>query len=1223
MASSYNRQPITFSMSGNYSDPALLTQAEFKGISIQKNYVTADAQTFVDAENVYTDEHGVLVSRAPFKFYDGEGYIVDEWHFGHFGLRLHRLPYEENGKSYFVFLLRCYTDDTISGTHKNHEIYDKYVWQIDADALGDDFVPKVTCAQIEEKVFIWFAGIDFLAFNTTGVKKDGKRYFYFEDAVKYLYFPVCKLIINGIESDLETKNFLTETYRRRHQYSALSSVDFNKYIGKRMSVNMTDTSVSKYLYDVTVQENQDKLMIYPYSSVDNDCYIDIVQTSNATVVLKYYTSTNSIQISFDGRYFRPVPAIDNILGNPLLTRDGFYLVAFTTTGVAKCKLVAQETTDFVDMSEVLVWEEEAYAKKAGISELTIDDTFIPSGYFETIDNYVYAFRRTEYVVALRGPTEEKLHDVVYAEWLAGTENKYTYFFAGFDIYENHKYGSDDVNLFFHYTALPESLVDGPLIIIANPPISLAYNGSKLSGINMSPVFVLHPRYVANDGTLSGFRYSRITHFDYSSIPNKNTAMFGALSKIESSAYTHYNVTWACNTEDNPGEMNDVLQSVTIVPEISADQPGHLVKSSEVCIPGRSKYFKLYENNLITDRYFLAGDDVVALPDNGELGPLVTDADRILLNGDNLLLALETDELFTFDRYIHRLTDDGLSLSASGITSGALISCKAEIFDTSEFLDEDAEQYYIEKLRVVENEFVVSEGKITQGQFIRLVSKTETYPQTPKGWKVNDDWPWTDIPKPVYITTNGFEPWKIGDTLPTGKITIYGVVNIKRKIEPLSIGANGVWYNVDGMLWTSQLSTDVMLELDEYMNAELDGNTYKVDVNIDVPDFHAIMHENYFVFTSAETGRHLLEVTSKRRDEEKLFDTEGTDLLLYMPKINEQKFSGEITNLHPLSDTDLGIFTENDIWHISMITNDDGSVTYSSPIKSKLPVGCRKGDDVVTALDGQALIFPTARGIAALAPQDFIATTEKTLTYLSDNISGMYDEFYTNSQIGIKTYKYWVLFYRYLGNEILFIDTRSGGWWKFTTPYPICSLTVDSRLRVMMQLNSDTESLLGVSYLFIDKESGPYIDDVVSGFKSEIAEGVVKDTSPIISWHFTSQRLHFNQINNYKAIKGITLNLKGDDTLSARLITKAYRDLLHPEKTNDMSIAVNEIRTFAKRLNILRVANFQYTLANKTDDEANYRYENDLESEFELNTEPPTQLMLDALTIKYEVKERIK
>ena len=1247
MTNTFNRQPITFSAPSG-SGQSIFAHTEFKGISVQKNYVTADPSTFVDAENVYTDEHGVLVSRAPFKFYDGEGYIVDEWRFGRIGLRLHRLLYHISGESaeqvtdiadipeeelFFVFVIRCYTHETISGTYQNNTTRSHYIWQMPVSALGWDFVPKVTCVQIEEKVFIWFAGIDFLAFNTTGVKKDGKRYFYFEDAVKYLYFPICKLVVNGIESDLETRNFLTETYRRRHQYSVASSVDFNKYIGKRMSVNMTDASVSKYLYDVTVQENQDELMIYPYSAVDNDCYVDIVQTSEATVVLKYYETTSSMQISFDGKYFRPVPGINNILGNPLLTRDGFYIVAFTTTGVAKCKLVAQETTDFVDMSDVLIWKVDAYARNDAndLKTQTADSSFIPIGYFETIDNFVYMFRRPELY-------NGHLKDFIYGEWLRGADGRRV-FWVPADFCDD--VNKNDFKLTFYYLA---GLDTGPTIGVAAKKIGLWHDNRM--DYHEACLCILQSNVDGADWKLLPILYSLRHGTDESDYvtgefvgEHKNTDLRLTFNKNEAGKL-YYHIEHAYPLYYRPSKIfpDETYFDNFLIYEVSDKRVSAFTYYLNEC-DNPSKYFKIYDNTLITERYISVKGEISSLPDNGELNSLIDDKDRVLRNNDNLFLALETDNLFVLDTIIHKV-DDTMQPIAGRILSEDIISTA------------DNEYYRVEKLGVVDNAFVVISGEIKQGQFIRLVSTTKTYPQTPEGWTVRDDWPWTDIPKPVYITTNGFEPWKIGDVLPTGPIMIYGVVNIKRKIEPLSIGANGVWYNVDGMLWTSQQSTDVALELDEYVNAELDDDTYKVDVNIDVPDFHAIMNENYFVFTTVKTGHHLLEVTSTRRDEEKLFSKDGADLLLYLPKSNEQKFSNEITNLHPLSDTELGIFTENDIWYITMVTNDDGTVAYSSPIKSKLPLGCRKGDGVITALDGQAIIFPTSRGIAALAPQDFIATTEKTLTYLSDTISGMYDEFYANSvmnletrvksQIAITTYKYWIFFYKYLDREILFVDTRTGGWWRYTTPYPIHSIIVGSRLRIIMQLDTNPAlhrekvSLLGVSYLFTDKENGLiYEDDVTFGFHSGTTEEVIdhntwvgdstrtvtKNPMSMIPWHFTSQRMHFNQINNYKAIKGITLNLKGVDTLKAKLWTKAYRDLLHPEKIDAISIPVNEMRTFTKRLNIVRVANFQYTFENDVAANLDYYYERDLDPSTEL--EPPHQLVLDALTIKYEVKERIR
>ena len=486
--------------------------------------------------------------------------------------------------------------------------------------------------------------------------------------------------------------------------------------------------------------------------------------------------------------------------------------------------------------------------------------------------------------------------------------------------------------------------------------------------------------------------------------------------------------------------------------------------------------------------------------------------------------------------------------------------------------------------------------------------------------------------------------------------MYGVTNIFKRVQPISIDSTGVWYNIDGTLWTSQVSSDAALELDEYVNSTIqnvvdeDGNVVSrvriVDMNTAVPDAHAVMNEHYFAYV--DKGKNLLEVTQAKRDENKLFSDEGTDLFLYMPKRNEQQFANKMTALHPLSDTEMGIFTEKDVWYISTTTLSDGTVAYTKPIKSKIPAGLRDGSDVITALDGQALIFPTPRGLVALAPQDFVATTEKTLTYLSDAIQAKYHDFYNNGVmsamlipeefeyaykpfIRIATYKYWILMHKYLDREILALDTRNGTWWVWTTPYPIRSIMVGSRLHILQQIDFSpiTEEyaivspmkeapLMGISYIWADLEVDDvsYWDSTVTGAINGLAtlvhendhvgdRRILHQASPTINWYFTSQRLHFDQINNYKAIKGINMSIKGDDTMSAKLSTKVFRNLYHPEQSDVMEIKVNDLRTFVKRLNLMHVIDFQFQI------------ENDAEADTQ------HQFRLNSLSVKYEVKERVR
>ena len=96
---------------------------------------------------------------------------------------------------------------------------------------------------------------------------------------------------------------------------------------------------------------------------------------------------------------------------------------------------------------------------------------------------------------------------------------------------------------------------------------------------------------------------------------------------------------------------------------------------------------------------------------------------------------------------------------------------------------------------------------------------------------------------------------------------------------------------------------------------------------------------------------------------------------------------------------------------------------------------------------------------------------------------------------------------------------------------------------------------------LDEYGDKYYDDVIentlSGSYEVIYENqflgnrtLVKYATPIINWYFVSQRLHLNQINNYKAIYGINVNVTGTNNIIAKLSTKIYREGYHPEKSGN-------------------------------------------------------------------------
>lgn len=1234
MARTIKRQPFTVSTNAkDYTKSYIFGQTQFNGLYDGENDITVDQQTFADTENVYVDEKGVFTSRNPFKFNDGEAHIIEQWSFSTYKLRMYRIYDSEQ----FIFVLRCVS----------HNVEDEMQWVVPENELGWDFVPKTTCVQIEDKIFVWFAGVDFVAFNTSRMK--------FEDATKYLYCPIHKQIVNGLESDLETKNFLTDTYRKRYLYSSISSVDFNALQGKQMRVNLNSEftqNTSKHLYDITVGANQEQLLLYPYSPIGSSYHIDIVQTPNALVILRYDKVSRSIAISYDGRYFTTIQSLDGIVGEPLLTRDGLWVVAFTKTGLAKYKLAAQDSEDFSG-DEISDWIVEPYPPVINSNIYNYSYT----GYFETIDQFAYVcYDATE--------------DLGYL--FMSAPHGASGIFSGYRELSG-LYG-DDIKIYYRYIAPTE-----------NAP-------------NLGPAIGIFARHRTEQYFLD------IHFFDFDEDEFSSDKLVAVLlsKELPSSTYIGETDIYISVPNDIENNIYDVIIAYglhdTVTSEVTdymsrrkvtRNTPAVILKEDVSMYsglnPASSFKIKADTSTILTDKYLYSDGILQSLPD------IDTDRQDIIRNTDILTLHLtdeKTNSVYMYQGKIHKVTlSDGVPfLSKDTIHSGDIVVYVSNLAATSEYdylvpeLLPGNEQpqdtilaysnlYYIEKLATIVEDGVYKyvgiiddDNGISTGELIRLrayIPDNEKlfrlpighpgnlymrdiglcpreYPDVESDWE--PDWEPTDWPTypPIYPTVNAETGmiesrfWQEGDALPTGGILLYGVANLEGKVRPLSADDTGIWYNINGTLWTSYLDETISLELDEYVNAI----GFSPKMNSVVPDKYAVLNEHYFSFV--HNGKNLLEVTQTKRDDDALLSNDGTDLLLYLPKRNEQYFANKITALHPLSNTEIGVFTNDDVWYIRTSALNDGIIAYTKPIKSNIPIGLRDGSDVITAFDGQALIFPARRGLVALAPQDFVATTEKTLSYLSDAIQAKYLDFYESGvqstlylsdapddmckpYIHICTHKYWLMLYKYLDREILLLDTRTNSWWTWTTPYPILSISADKDIEVLMRIDflpsMNTQSLSGVSFVYTSDDN--YKDDIIEGtlngsyssvYDNEYIKTprqILQRASSMIDWHFTSQKLHFDQINNYKAVKGITLNLKGNDTTKVKMTTRAFRDLYHPEKDDVVAITINELRTFIKRFNLMHVLAFQYTIENDTDIDMQYPFR------------------LNALSIKYEVKERVR
>ena len=284
----------------------------------------------------------------------------------------------------------------------------------------------------------------------------------------------------------------------------------------------------------------------------------------------------------------------------------------------------------------------------------------------------------------------------------------------------------------------------------------------------------------------------------------------------------------------------------------------------------------------------------------------------------------------------------------------------------------------------------------------------------------------------------------------------------------------------------------------------------------------------------------------------LVDDDGV-FKLYLPYENRHEFDGDITNIQPINTTSVSVFLNNSLYYVDQV---DNAYTVT---KSKLTFGLSKHGDVITSYEGDRVFFCTDRGFVALSYQDFVASTDQTITVLSDFIHDEMNE-YCKEPVKLFKYDFWIILYKTNSSKSFVFDTRNGSWW------PIDSNKIIQKVfkfKKKLYLLSDKVYLLDTShtdyYDFDDKETS-------------------------IEWYATSQKLHLSAINYYKHIVNITLSSITDNVneLTFNLDIINYRRDVDVAKTQQLRYNVKTIRTFVKRLNYSKVTEFQYTLSSDND-----------------------------------------
>lgn len=455
--------------------------------------------------------------------------------------------------------------------------------------------------------------------------------------------------------------------------------------------------------------------------------------------------------------------------------------------------------------------------------------------------------------------------------------------------------------------------------------------------------------------------------------------------------------------------------------------------------------------------------------------------------------------------------------------------------------------------------------------------------------------------------------------------------------PLFGDDTGIYGIAGGTLLTSDPpSGDLQLFLDVLHNGTSNKKT---------PSFEESLVEYHFIYDGL-TFSSLYSTITKRDDEQ--------NFLIYLPIKNAQNLSFRATGLLRMSDTQLTIFDEETMWYMSTTTLSDGTLLYTKPLLSKSPIGLRDGGEACLMLNGQSVVFATKRGIAVMSPQDFVATTEPIINYISDNIEDSYltfwservpsawrlDATYYKPIIGLATYRHWIFFYKKMSTDFYMFDTRNSSWWYMRTQYPIRKIVTGEVLEFLLDIQFSLHGQVlpkvapqfGCKFILKDfdvfgNDAFPvsqyykyYCDDlfIING---DAALGTMEDGhatygNAYIEWFFTSQRLHFNAINNYKAINSLAIIAKGDNPFRCLFSTKNFREKSQTESAQWNEVEVDDLRTFLIRKNVLHLTNFQYRLDSEPEDMT-------LDEQTQGGFESVAPLRFNSITIKYEIKEAVR
>lgn len=394
-----------------------------------------------------------------------------------------------------------------------------------------------------------------------------------------------------------------------------------------------------------------------------------------------------------------------------------------------------------------------------------------------------------------------------------------------------------------------------------------------------------------------------------------------------------------------------------------------------------------------------------------------------------------------------------------------------------------------------------------------------------------------------------------------------------KSVPIAKTANNIFLlDNDGNLYTSNFTQKI--EVDIFTNGKLKFDVF--DHETELSQFFVSKGKNLYINAQGS-------------------NVGVDDFKWYFPERNVQEFDYEITNLHPISTTEIAVFLQDSIYYVKPVTTTiDGIETIAySYYKSRIPLGCEEGSDVITTYDNKYTMFVTKRGFVAMSYQDFIASDEQALTFLSDTIYDMFNE-WNQGAIKLFQYNFWIILYRTDTGKAFIFDMRGNSWWP---------IEYNSNVKKFIEIDRKPLLLSGLYLYKLDTSNDNYFDG-----------NSLKDGR--IDWFLSSQKLHLDAINYYKHIINLTFfgYNYGDKDVNVRFNLRVinYRKQTDTNETKSFSAVDYKIqltRTFVTRINYYKVNQVQYILESSRDEDAEDKI--------------PVPLSLTAISLKYLVTGQVR